>query len=993
MTCTSIQQFAEMKETSSHILYSQMQDRGDIITALLKDIGILVKALSAKSSNLDLEKIEEFMRSIQTYVGLMHSAGQILKSRKNIRDPEHMIVANDMPVAQNIVQWIDEVMITNKTNESETLGMLREAFIKQKKEKLWQEYEDKEEMEKEIRARRTIPVGDLAAGQNFESRMAEIVLKAANDATSATLERSFRRDPVTPPQKKLQLGDGPKPSTIALDCSFADFEKNRRLLKSLKKNSILPDGFSPEDFHDLLFDYLGPAVVLSMKQKISKQPDASWEECLVFLDEIMEQKSPLWGRRIKAFSLHPSHNESMSDYIARQVNAWSLCKADIMTAEEHKMLHVVKSINIVKLREELTTMINASTSAKPCTLDDLINRVIVYEQDKETAKNIVTNDSKQGDKTAATGQTNGKGKGEKGDGKVGGGRWELLCNRCNAPGHYASSCLTAPSLKCSKCGVKEHKDQWSGMCRWNTTKYTIPEKERNSGNPQIKDPGQSKGNGAADNAKPPSKDVDKALAMITQQIRQSGYQQDPPSAPFITGTEGWTDQDMEQFKAFRDAKKAGRDTARVTSSPSWNQGATQNGQDEFTSGHSQLRATFWSDHADQKKQKSSEDAAKMVEELLQAGVIVKSHDAGQEEQNLEQMRWEQYTELHHQRTITDRNQRMEKDLRPQWLGGEGFGSSRRRMTVDEIVTAMVNGDMEDEVAERLLAAIHEENQKSKVTSKVAGNIQVSTRAMDTGVEKVEKYETPEKAAHECNSQSACTSGSHGYDHVDKKTYTSQAGSTEAAEGSPAHVSTISVSCTSGVTGEIVTSFAGDNSGDNQENMGGQTSKQANLVVIENLQRALSLHEQEKRKIQLGPNDFPGGNVGKFMDDKGGYAGVNFHVETFLLVLGACGMIGVALYLLLRCARKGSCLPTYLRAAVEGNSAINRRVRYYRPPSSPTGDFQVQMHPLEMQKKNTRGRYESEELGGGSGQHERVHERIYPRIEPKEVNIMGGVGLG
>ena len=137
-------------------------------------------------------------------------------------------------------------------------------------------------------------------------------------------------------------------------------------------------------------------------------------------------------------------------------------------------------------------------------------------------------------------------------------------------------------------------------------------------------------------------------------------------------------------------------------------------------------------------------------------------------------------------------------------------------------------------------------------------------------------------------------------------------------------------------------------------------------------------------------------MGKFMDGgdgKPGYAGVTFHVETFLLVLGACGMISVALYLLFRCARKGSCLPTYLRAAVESNSAISRRVRYYRPPSSPTEDFQIQMHPLEMQKKNMRGKYESEEFGGGGSQHERMHERIYPRIEPKEVNVMGGVGLG
>ena len=188
------------------------------------------------------------------------------------------------------------------------------------------------------------------------------------------------------------------------------------------------------------------------------------------------------------------------------------------------------------------------------------------------------------------------------------------------------------------------------------------------------------------------------------------------------------------------------------------------------------------------------------------------------------------------------------------------------------------------------------------------------------------------------------------------------------------------------------SIIGDSSCGDQKRMGGQTSKQSNLVVIENIQKALQNHEEEKRRMQLGPGGFPGGNVGKFMDGgdgKPGYAGVTFHVETFLLVLGACGMISVALYLLFRCARKGSCLPAYLRAAVEGNSAIKRRVRYYRPSSSPTEDFEIQMHPqLEMQKTR-RGKYESEELGSGGSQ----HERIYPRIEPKEVNVMGGVGLG
>ena len=65
--------------------------------------------------------------------------------------------------------------------------------------------------------------------------------------------------------------------------------------------------------------------------------------------------------------------------------------------------------------------------------------------------------------------------------------------------------------------------------------------------------------------------------------------------------------------------------------------------------------------------------------------------------------------------MTERDPQMEKSLKPQWLGGEGFGSTKRRMSVAEIEIAMINGDMGDEEVDRLLAAIYEENQKSKVT--------------------------------------------------------------------------------------------------------------------------------------------------------------------------------------------------------------------------------------------------------------------------------------
>ena len=494
------------------------------------------------------------------------------------------------------------------------------------------------------------------------------------------------------------------------------------------------------------------------------------------------------------------------------------------------------------------------------------------------------------------------------------------------------------------------------------------------------------------------------MATVTQQLRQSGYQE-PPAAPFLADATGWSDLELEQFASYINSKKndkdhsratsAGRDHARVTASPSWNQGAARNGQDDFSGGHSMTRATFW------------------------------SYESGQEEQNSEQIRWDEHAKMHHERIMTERDPQMEKSLKPQWLGGEGFGSTKRRMSVAEIEIAMLNGDMEDEEVDRLLSAIYEEDQESKIASKDVRSVQKVVEIMDIGVEVEEKNRALEKATHECQNQS--TSGSHGYRPMNKETYATQAKSTETAAEEPARDPMVSVSNTSEVSagasdrdtidtcgesgflnsgkaaaGGSSVGAVSDNTSGAEERMGGESSKQTNLVVVENLQKALLNHDEQKRKMQLGPGGFPGGNFGKIEDNEGkpGYAGLSFHVETFFLVLGACGAIAIALYLLFKCAREGSCLPTYLRAAVEGNSSIRRRVGCYRP--SPAEDYEIRMHPeLEMQNA-MRGKYEPGEFGSGQ------HERIYPQIDKgrenrastaesdyrrsKEVNVMG-VGLG
>ena len=71
-------------------------------------------------------------------------------------------------------------------------------------------------------------------------------------------------------------------------------------------------------------------------------------------------------------------------------------------------------------------------------------------------------------------------------------------------------------------------------------------------------------------------------------------------------------------------------------------------------------------------------------------------------------------EYHHQE---------KKTLKPPWLHREGFSSAKRHMSVTEIETAMINGDIEDEEVERLLNEIYEENKKSKRANKVVSDSQ------------------------------------------------------------------------------------------------------------------------------------------------------------------------------------------------------------------------------------------------------------------------------
>ena len=187
------------------------------------------------------------------------------------------------------------------------MKLVRESLSKHRRAKMRMELTEREEMEKELRDARVMPLVapmDPALAPDIAEVCAGVAADAAMRAMSSMTIAP--REPSTPAQRKLQLGEGPKPTTLGADCTYAEYVHNKRLLKSLMRNAIIPEGYKPEDFQACFFDYLSPAMITLMGQKIAKELESGWEKCIKFLGIIMDRKHPKWGRRIQAFTLVPN---------------------------------------------------------------------------------------------------------------------------------------------------------------------------------------------------------------------------------------------------------------------------------------------------------------------------------------------------------------------------------------------------------------------------------------------------------------------------------------------------------------------------------------------------------------------------------------------------------------------------------------------------------------------------------------------------------------
>ena len=104
----------------------------------------MAKALNAESSKYDLGKLENHINSMQTYTSLMEGAGQILVTRKNVREPALLIVPDDILVADDLEIWIEEKLTVNSTRETELMKLVGESLSRQRRARVRMEITEKE---------------------------------------------------------------------------------------------------------------------------------------------------------------------------------------------------------------------------------------------------------------------------------------------------------------------------------------------------------------------------------------------------------------------------------------------------------------------------------------------------------------------------------------------------------------------------------------------------------------------------------------------------------------------------------------------------------------------------------------------------------------------------------------------------------------------------------------------------------------------------------
>ena len=88
----------------------------------------------------------------------------------------------------------------------------------------------------------------------------------------------------------------------------------------------------------------------------------------------------------------------MTAFTARQKEAWAQAKVEGMTMEQYKMVHLVRIVPQLKLREDCTEILN-NGGAK---LEDIESKIAKAEQNRSMAEDLKPGTATPADKSNAT---------------------------------------------------------------------------------------------------------------------------------------------------------------------------------------------------------------------------------------------------------------------------------------------------------------------------------------------------------------------------------------------------------------------------------------------------------------------------------------------------------------------------------------------------------------------------------------------------------------
>ena len=268
-------QFEKLKAYSTFILRKRGRENEPIFDAFVISAEKLSSDLSGESTKWEITDHQQEVDKLRDYAEDLLATGEIIIERRGFT-VQQLIVTDDTPVAEDLVNRINEMMTRVKTKLEITLKLVKGNISRQKKEEARFRIEIEENTRAEVR--RELRANEPAGGA---------------DGATPHAHRASR----------FQASEGSRPEIVTGDCTYGEWQQNSFRLSSYMRSAVKPEVFSPKDQQVLFMDFLSPAMRTQVRDKLSVKPEVVWEDCIDAVEALMETRNPLWNRRQKSFSL------------------------------------------------------------------------------------------------------------------------------------------------------------------------------------------------------------------------------------------------------------------------------------------------------------------------------------------------------------------------------------------------------------------------------------------------------------------------------------------------------------------------------------------------------------------------------------------------------------------------------------------------------------------------------------------------------------------